>query len=62
MWHVWEKEEMRTGFWWGNLRERDHLEDLGVYGMVILKSISKKLDGAWTRVIMLRIWTGGGRL
>jgi len=21
-----------TGFWWGNLRERDHLEDLGVDG------------------------------
>ena len=22
--------EVHTGFWWGNLRERDHLEDLGV--------------------------------
>jgi hypothetical protein len=21
---------MHTGFWWGNLRERDHLEDPGV--------------------------------
>jgi len=21
--------EVQTGFWWGNLRERDHLEDLG---------------------------------
>ena len=20
-------EEVHTGFWWGNLRERDHLED-----------------------------------
>ena len=19
-----------TGFWWGNLRERDHVEDIGV--------------------------------
>ena len=30
---------MPTGFWWGggNLLERDHLEDLGVNGMVILK-------------------------
>ena len=23
--------------WWGNLRERGHLEDPGVYGRVILK-------------------------
>jgi len=22
--------EVYTGFWWGNLRERDHLEDPGV--------------------------------
>jgi len=24
-------------FWWGNLRERDHLEDLGVEGSIIIK-------------------------
>jgi len=24
-----------TGFWWGNLRERDHLEDPGVDGRTI---------------------------
>jgi hypothetical protein len=22
--------EAYTGFWWGNLRERDHLEDAGI--------------------------------
>jgi len=27
----------RTGFWWANYRERDHLEDTGVDGWVILK-------------------------
>jgi hypothetical protein len=32
MWHVWETGEVHTGFWWGNLREREHLEDLGVDG------------------------------
>jgi len=21
---------VRTGFWWGNLREKDHMEDPGV--------------------------------
>ena len=28
---------MCTGFWWGNLRERDHLEDSGVDGRIILR-------------------------
>jgi len=26
-----------TGFWWGNQREKDHLEDQGIYGRIILK-------------------------
>jgi len=32
-------------FWWGNLRDRDHLEDSGVVGRIILKWIFKKWDG-----------------
>jgi hypothetical protein len=37
---------MHTGFWLGYLRERDHLEDLGTDGWIILKWVFKKFDGA----------------
>jgi hypothetical protein len=31
-----EREEVHTGFWWGNLRESDPLEDLGADGRIML--------------------------
>jgi hypothetical protein len=50
MGHVWGRGEMYIGFWWGNLRERDHLEDPDVGGTVILRWIFRK----WS----VRAWTG----
>jgi hypothetical protein len=55
------KREVHTGFWWGDLREGDHLGDPGVDGAIILKWILK-WDGAWTGLSWLRIGTGGGLL
>ena len=36
------REEVYTWFWWGNLRERDHLGDPGVDGMIVLRWIFRK--------------------
>jgi hypothetical protein len=33
-----------TGFWWANLRERDHLRNPGVDGRIILRWIFRKWD------------------
>jgi len=44
MWHVWETGVVYTVFWWRYQRGREHSEDLGVDGRIILKCIFKKWD------------------
>jgi hypothetical protein len=57
------REEVCTGFWWENLRERDHWGEPGVDGRIIISRIFRKWDvGVWTGLSWLRIETGGGRL
>ena len=50
--HVWGKEQSNVGFWSERLRKRDHLEDPGVDGSIIIKFIFEKLDGRvnWIRL------------
>jgi hypothetical protein len=33
---------VHTGFWWEDLKESDHLEDVGINGSKIIKCIIKK--------------------
>jgi hypothetical protein len=59
MWHRQGTGEVHTRFWWDNLTEGDHLEDLGI----ILNWTFKKWYGeAWIGLLRLRIGIDGGCL
>jgi hypothetical protein len=60
---VCETGKVYTLFWWRDLMEGDHLEDLHVGGRVILKWIFKTWDGeAWAGFLWPRTETGDGHL
>jgi hypothetical protein len=47
----------------GSLKERDHLGDPGIDGMIILRWICRKWNvGLWTGSSCLKIGTGGRHL
>jgi hypothetical protein len=58
------EERFVLGFDGGNMRERDHLEDPGIDGRILLRWTFRKWDGggALSGLIWLRIGTGGGYL
>jgi len=63
MYRVCRRREAYTGFWCGNLNERDHFGDPGVDGRIILRWIFGKWDVvAWAGSMWLRIEKGGGHL
>jgi len=63
MWRVWGRGEGCTGFWWGNLRERDNWGDPDPDGRILLRWIFRKWEGVvrtgWS---WFRIGTGGGHV
>jgi hypothetical protein len=42
---IWETGKLHTGFYWGDMRERDHLKDLGIDRRIILKRSLEKREG-----------------
>jgi hypothetical protein len=62
MWHVWERGEVHAGLLWGNLRERDHSEDLGVDVIIILRWVFKNAVWCMAGLICFRIGKSGALL
>jgi hypothetical protein len=54
---------MRTVFWWRNIKERIHLDDLGLDGKTLLELIlDKQHEMVQTGLICLRKWTDDGMM
>jgi len=49
MCRTFEGEEYRA-FWWGTLRDRDHLGDPGVGRMIIIKWVFRKREESMERI------------
>jgi hypothetical protein len=60
---IWGRGEVYTELWWGNLRKRDHLQDPGLNGKVILKWVFRRWAvEVWTGSIWLSLETVGGHV
>jgi hypothetical protein len=63
MWHAWGRGEVTIVFWLGSPKVRDHYEDLGVDGKIILRWTLRR-QGSIGRagIDWLRIGFSGGLL
>jgi len=60
---VWGTGDVHTGFWCGNLREMDHLEDPVANEKIILRWIFRKgNERAWTALFWTTTVTVGRHL
>jgi hypothetical protein len=41
---TWGRGEVHNGFWWGNLREINHMEVPGIDGRIVLRWMFRKRD------------------
>jgi hypothetical protein len=51
---------MRTGFWLGKSNGKDHLEDLGIEGIITIKCIFKKWNGCIDLIYLAQDRTASG--
>jgi hypothetical protein len=51
---VWGKGEVHIGFWWGDLREGDHVEDASIDLRIIIKWLFKVLEGGMVWIDLAR--------
>jgi len=58
VYHLCGRGEVHTEFWWGNLRERDQLEDPGLDGRTVLSGSSGSVMGGgvmdWIELAQIR--------
>ena len=56
MQHVWEREDVHTEFWWGNVMGRDYLEIPGVDGMVLRWIFRKWVERGMNWINVAQDW------
>ena len=57
--HVRQKREIYSQFLWGNMKEKDHLEDPSISGRITSKPNLKKQDRTWNTFNWLSTATDG---